>query len=72
MSASSAVRMMSGRIMMARVIAPAISEYPQWSCVTKNSIPNRPYTMEGMPESVSVVTRMTPTSLLPRFAYSLR
>ena len=64
--------MMSGRIMIASVIAPASSEYPQCSLVTKNSMPNRPYTMDGMPESVSVVMRMTFTSLFPRLAYSFR
>ncbi len=57
---------------MERVNAPASSENPQPSCVTKNSIPNRPYKMEGIPERVSAVTRMTETALLPFLAYSER
>ena len=36
MSASSVVRMMSGKIMMATVNTPASSEYPQCSAVTKH------------------------------------
>ena len=40
--------------------------------MTNTMKPNRPYTMEGMPWSVSVVMRMTLTSFEPRFAYSVR
>ena len=57
---------------MARVKAPDSMEYSHFRYVTKNSIPNRPYTMEGMPESVSAVTRTTLISLFPFFAYSTR
>ena len=57
---------------MDRVNAPARSEKPHPSVFTKKSIPNRPYTMEGIPESVSVVRRMTSTNLLPLPAYSTR
>ena len=35
-------------------------------------MPNSPYTIDGMPESVSAVMRMTPTMRLPRLAYSTR
>ena len=45
---------------------------PQCSAVTKKSMPNSPYTIDGMPESVSAVIRMTPTMRLPRLAYSTR
>ena len=58
--------------MMERVIAPANKEVPHPSVVTKNSIPNRPYTMDGMPDRVSVVIRITGTTLLSRLAYSVR
>lgn len=40
--ASSVVRMMSGRIMIASVHAPERSEKPQCSAVTKKSIPKSP------------------------------
>ena len=71
-SASSVLRMMSGSTMMDSVIAPDSSDSFQCSWVTKNSMPNRPYTMDGMPDRVSAVRRMSPTSLLPFFAYSTR
>ena len=64
--------MISGRIMMDRVNAPARREKPHPSALTKNSMPNRPYTMEGMPDSVSVVSRITSTNLFPFPAYSTR
>ena len=64
--------MISGRIIMESVSAPDSREYPQRSAVTKNSMPNSPYTMEGMPESVSAIVRIIPTILFPRFAYSTR
>ena len=64
--------MISGRIMIDKVNAPASRENPQPSVLTKNNIPNSPYTMDGIPESVSVVSRITPMNLLPRLAYSTR
>ena len=64
--------MISGSTMMDRVNAPARMEKPHPQVVTKNNIPNRPYTMDGIPCSVSVVRRITSTNLLPRFAYSTR
>ena len=70
--ASSVVRITRGRIIMAMVKAPPSMEYPQPKLTPKNKKPNRPYTMEGMPERVSAVIRTTPTSLLPRRAYSTR
>ena len=36
------------------------------------SMPKSPYTIEGMPASVSAFMRTIRTSLLPRFAYSTR
>ena len=55
--------MINGRIIIASVNAPDSMEYPQCSVVAKNSSPNRPYTIEGMPERVSAVIRMIPTIL---------
>ena len=66
------VRMITGSTMIARVKAPASMENPHFKVVTKNSMPNRPYTMEGIPVSVSAVTRTMETSLFPFFAYSTR
>ena len=57
---------------LAMVNAPDSMEYPHPIAEEKNSIPNRPYTIEGIPESVSAVTRTTLTSLFPFFAYSTR
>lgn len=71
-NASSVVLMISGRIMIASVNAPASRENPHPNVLTKNSIPNNPYTMEGIPESVSVVRRITSTNLFPFPAYSTR
>ena len=70
MRASSVVRMMRGSTMMASVHPPDSSDSRQPRPVTKNSMPNRPNTMEGMPCKVSVVMRTTRTSLEPRGAYS--
>ena len=41
--------MIRGRIMIAMVKAPARREKPHPSALTKSSIPNRPYTMDGIP-----------------------
>ena len=54
------------------VKAPASREKPHPRAFTKNSIPKSPYTIDGMPESVSVVSRMTSMNLFPLFAYSTR
>ena len=43
-----------------------------WQAVTKNNIPNNPYTIEGIPVRVSAVVLITFTSLFPFFAYSVR
>ena len=64
--------MINGRIIIASVNAPDSMEYPQCSVVAKNSSPNRPYTIEGMPERVSAVIRMIPTILPVLLAYSTR
>ena len=40
--------------------------------VTKKRAPNSPYTIEGIPDRVSVVRRMISTNLFPRLAYSTR
>ena len=54
------------------IAAPASIEYPHFKYVTKNNIPNKPYTIDGIPESVSAVSLIIPTTLLPFFAYSTR
>ena len=58
--------------MIARVNAPANMENPHPQVVTKNNIPKSPYTMDGIPCNVSVVSLMTSTNLFPLFAYSTR
>ena len=47
-------------------------ENPHPQVVTKNNIPKSPYTMDGIPCNVSVVSLMTSTNLFPLFAYSTR
>ena len=54
------------------VKAPARREKPHPRVFTKNSIPKSPYTIDGIPWSVSVVRRMISTNLFPLFAYSTR
>ena len=71
-SASSVVLMMTGSTMIDNVRAPDISDSLSPHAFVKNSIPKSPYTMEGIPVSVSAVILTTPTSLLPVFAYSTR
>ena len=71
-SASSVVLIISGSTIIANVAAPASIEYPHFKYVTKNNIPNKPYTIDGIPESVSAVSLIIPTTLLPFFAYSTR
>ena len=63
---------MTGRTIIARVNAPDMSDNLSPHAFVKNSIPNSPYTIEGIPVSVSAVILTTPTSLLPVFAYSTR
>ena len=58
--------------MIAMVNAPASSDNPHFNVVTKNSIPKSPYTIDGIPDKVSVVRRITPINRLPLFAYSTR
>ena len=43
-----------------RQCARQTANSPSASAVTKNSMPNRPYRMDGMPESVSAVRRTRP------------
>ena len=57
---------------MDKVNAPARIENPQCSAFTKNNIPNRPYTIDGIPDRVSVVRRITSINLFPLPAYSTR
>ena len=64
--------MIRGRVIIAMVNAPERRESPQPSTVTKKIAPNRPYTIEGIPDSVSAVILTISTSLLPLFAYSTR
>ena len=61
-----------GSTMMVTVSMPLTRLYPRRRVILKTSSPKRPYTMEGMPASVSVVRRITFTALSPRRAYSLR
>ena len=70
MSASSVVRMMSGSIISAIVSAPPSSEFRQPHISTKNIRPKIPYTIDGMPESVSAATRTILTKMFVDFAYS--
>ena len=72
MSASSVVRIIVGSTIIARVSAPAIMEFLQPVAITNARYPNKPKTIDGIPESVSVVILMTETSFEPRFAYSTR
>ena len=58
--------------MIDKVNAPARMENPHFSVFTKYSIPNSPYTIDGIPESVSVVRRITSINLFPFPAYSTR
>ena len=41
--------LINGRIIIAIVNAPARRENPHPSVLTKNNIPNRPYTIDGIP-----------------------
>ena len=58
--------------MIDNVNAPASKEYPHFNVVTKNNIPKSPYTIDGIPDNVSVVIRITLINLFPRLAYSTR
>ena len=69
-NASSVVRMTSGRIISAIVSAPERTEVPQPNNCTKKSMPKMPYTMDGMPASVSAAMRTILTNTLLDFAYS--
>ena len=56
---------------MVRVRAPVSMEYPRPRAFPKNTIPNRPNMMEGIPDNVSVVNSIMRTTF-PGFAYSFR
>ena len=60
-----------GSVTITSVSAPAIRLVPSEQNWTKNSIPTRPYIIDGMPERVSVANSIIFTSFL-FFAYSLR
>lgn len=70
--ATSVVLIITGSTMIANVRTPAIREYPHALAITKARKPKRPYTMDGIPAKVSLVTRIIFTNLLPFFAYSTR
>ena len=70
--ASSVERIIKGKIIIERVKEPAKIEYPHPKNVTKKSIPNNPYKIEGIPDKVSVAIRITATNLLLRLAYSVK
>ena len=58
--------------MIAKVKEPAIILNPIFIEMTNIKEPNNPYTILGIPDNVSVVNRITLTSLDPRLAYSTR
>ena len=68
---SSVERMMVGRMISTIVNAPAKMQRT-FKISTKNTIPKRPKTMDGIPESVSIKRRIHLISLLPFLEYSLR
>ena len=69
--ASSVVRIITGKIIIARVKDPAISEYPNFNVVTKNAAPNNPYTIDGIPARASVEYLIILTNR-PCLAYSCK
>ena len=56
---------------MVRVRAPVRMEYPSPRTFPKNTIPNKPNIIDGMPDRVSVVNSISRTTF-PGFAYSFR
>ena len=56
---------------MVRVRAPVRIEYPSPKAFPKNTIPNKPNIMDGIPDRVSVVNSISRTTF-PGFAYSFR
>ena len=70
--ASSVDLIIKGKTIIDTVNVPANNEYWNFNFITKNSIPNKPYTMEGIPESVSVAILINSTNLLPFLAYSTK
>ena len=72
-SASSVVLIISGSTIIANVAAPASIEYPHFKYVTKHTASDCVQRLiDGIPESVSAVSLIIPTTLLPFFAYSTR
>ena len=65
------MRITVGRFIITRVRAPAIRDVPILQNRQKNSIPTRPYIIEGIPESVSAAYSMALTTRLFE-AYSVR
>ena len=63
--------MTKGRTRIVIVKIPEIKEYPSCKKITKNKKPNKPYTMEGIPASVSLAIRTHFTSHESRCAYSV-
>ena len=68
---SSVVRIITGRTIIESVREPDNKDQSRERKETKNIKPNSPYTIEGIPASVSVVKRIIETSF-PGFAYSTR
>ena len=58
---------MSGSTIIANVQAPESIESFQLRASTKNIFPKSPYTMDGIPESVSVVSLITLTNYSTRY-----
>ena len=70
-SASSAVLMITGSVMIASVSEPARIDVPKPRNSTNKPSPNRPYTIEGMPARLMIARRMVRVNLVSR-AYSPR
>ena len=70
-SASSAVLMITGSVMIASVSDPARIDDPMPSASTNSPSPNRPYTIDGTPARLMIARRIMRVNLLSR-AYSLR
>ena len=70
-SASSAVLMITGSVMIASVSEPARIEVPKRRNSTNRPSPNRPYTTDGMPARLTIARRMARVKAVSR-AYSAR
>lgn len=60
--ASSVVRIITGNIIIATVSEPATMEYPIFNVTTKKIPPNNPYTIDGIPDKLSVANLIAVTA----------